>query len=85
MTVDRQADGTVVFVRTDMPEEVPFNPPVHVKRPVDFAGNQVVLRIGRNLWAIYGHMQTGSAKVRVDDRVRTGQVLPRIRRLPAAR
>jgi hypothetical protein len=72
------ADGEVVFVRTDMPEELPFLPVTHVKKPVDYAGNQVVLRIGSNAWAIYGHMQTNSATVRVGDRVKVGQVLGRL-------
>lgn len=69
------ADGEVVFVRADMPDEAPFLPVQNVRRPVDYAGNQVVVRIGPNRWALYGHMQPGSARVRVGDRVRTGQVL----------
>jgi Peptidase family M23 len=72
------ADGTVVFVRDDMPEETPNQPPLHVQEPIDFAGNQVVLQIGPDRWAVYAHLQTGSASVRVGERVTTGQVLARL-------
>ncbi len=72
------ADGEVVFVRTDMPDELPFTPVKHVKQPLDYAGNQVVLQLGSNSWAIYGHMQPGSATVHVGDHVTLGQVLGRL-------
>lgn len=72
------ADGTVVFVRDDMPEEIPNQLPVNVKKPIDFAGNQVVLQIGPDVWAVYAHLQTGSVKVRVGEQVTTGQVLGRL-------
>jgi hypothetical protein len=41
-------DGTVVFTRDDMPNEIPNLPPSHVKKPIDFAGNQVVSGSGRS-------------------------------------
>jgi hypothetical protein len=72
------ADGTVVFVRDDLPEETPGLEPLHVKKPIDFAGNQVVLRLGSDVWAVYAHLQTGSVKVRVGEEVTTGQVLARL-------
>ena len=72
------ADGTVVFVRDDMPEEIPGPEPLHVKEPIDYAGNQVVLQIGPDRWAVYAHLQTGSASVRVGEQVTTGQVLARL-------
>jgi len=72
------ADGTVVFVRDDMPEETPNQAPLHVKKPIDFAGNQVVLQIRPDVWAVYAHLQTGSVKVQVGEQVTTGQVLARL-------
>jgi hypothetical protein len=72
------ADGTVVFVRDDMPEEIPGPEPLHVKEPIDYAGNQVVVQIRPDVWAVYAHLQTGSMNVRVGEQVTTGQVLARL-------
>jgi hypothetical protein len=72
------ADGRVVFVRNDMPEETPGQAPLHVSAPIDYAGNQVVVQIGPELWAVYAHLQQGSVNVRVGERVATGQVLARL-------
>ena len=72
------ADGTVVFVRDDMPEEIPGPDPLHVKEPIDYAGNQVVVQIRPDVWAVYAHLQTGSVNVRVGEQVTTGQVLARL-------
>jgi hypothetical protein len=38
-------------------------------------GNYVVVDIGQGRYAFYAHMQPGSLKVKVGDRVKTGQVL----------
>jgi murein DD-endopeptidase MepM/ murein hydrolase activator NlpD len=72
------ANGRVVFTRDDMPDETPNQPPVHVKKPIDFAGNQVVLRLGRKRYAVYAHLEPGSVAVHVGQRVRTGQVLAKL-------
>jgi len=72
------ADGEVVFVRDGMPEETPFQPPANVKRPLDFAGNQVVVRIRPGVFATYVHLQPGSIEVGVGAQVRTGQRLGRL-------
>lgn len=69
------ADGTVVHVRDGMPEEKPGKPPVAVKATADYAGNSVVLEIQPGVFATYAHLQPGSLRVRVGDRVKTGQVL----------
>ena len=39
------------------------------------AGNHVVLDLGHGEYALLAHMQRGSVRVRVGDRVRTGDVL----------
>jgi len=39
------------------------------------AGNRVVVDIGEGRFAFYAHMQPGSVRVKVGDKVKTGQVL----------
>jgi hypothetical protein len=72
------ADGTVVAVRDDMPEETPFQPLVAVHHPDDYAGNRVIVQIQPGVWAVYAHLQPGSVAVRVGDRVTVGQLLGRL-------
>jgi Peptidase family M23 len=69
------ADGTVVHGRDGMPEETPGQPPIAVRATADFAGNSVVLEILPGVFAAYAHLQPGSLRVAVGDRVTTGQVL----------
>ena len=38
-------------------------------------GNHVTVQIGPGLYALYAHLDPGSVKVRVGERVRTGQLL----------
>lgn len=61
-----------------MPEETPNQPPKNVKQPIDFYGNHVVVQIRPNVWATYAHMQPGSLKVRVGDRVKTGRPIGKL-------
>jgi hypothetical protein len=69
------AEGTVVAVRDDMPEETPRQPPVAVQHAADYAGNHVVVQMQPEVWAIYAHLQPGSISVGVGERVTTGQRL----------
>lgn len=71
------ADGEVVFVRDGRPEETPFQPVLHVKQPLDFPGNHVIVRIRPGVFASYSHLQPGIA-VGIGDQVRTGQWLGRL-------
>ncbi len=72
------ASGVVVSVTNDRPEVPPFtttdkNPTV--RKPRDYAGNDVVERIAPDKYAAYLHMQTGSVRVKVGQRLRIGQVI----------
>ena len=51
---------------------------MNVKQPLDFAGNQVVVRIQPGVFATYAHLQPGSIAVGVGEQVRTGQRLGRL-------
>jgi hypothetical protein len=68
------ADGTVVDVADGLPEQVPGKLPESATIQMA-AGNHVVVDIGNGRFAFYAHMQPGSLKVKVGDRVTTGQVL----------
>ena len=59
--------------RVDIPPFGEPNPTVHA--PSQFAGNNVVVRMGRGVYAHYDHLQPGSIPVEVGDRVRSGQKL----------
>lgn len=70
--------GTVVSTVDDRPDVPPGasvtgNPTV--TKPADFAGNFVVIRIRRGVYAAYAHVQNGSVRVTRGQHVRTGQVL----------
>jgi len=68
------ADGTVVRVLDGQPEQTPGKLP-EGQTPQTGDGNYVVLDIGNGRFAFYAHMQPGSFKVKVGNRVRTGDVL----------
>jgi len=68
------ADAKVVSVLDGLPERVPNAlPPDTTMQNV--TGNHVILDLGRGYYAFYAHLQPGSLKVRVGDRVKRGQVL----------
>ena len=68
------ADGTVVATRNDLADQVPGTYPAGI--PLDEAdGNFVILDIGDGFFVNYAHMQTGSVRVKVGDRVATGDVI----------
>lgn len=69
------ADGTVVSMRNDMPNEAPLSAPQHVLAPGDYGGNHVTLEIAPGVYAFYAHMQPGSVTVEVGDSVAAGDVL----------
>ena len=67
------ADGTVINVTDGVPEQEPGFFPKGIS-PSEADGNSVILDIGGN-YALYGHFQPGSIRVKQGDRVRRGDVL----------
>jgi len=73
------ADGKIVATHDGVPDNIP-DP---VKRSVEMTlvtagGNYVALDIGYGRYALYGHLITGSIKVKKGDLVKRGQVLGRL-------
>jgi hypothetical protein len=76
------ADGRVVDTQDGIPENVP-QADGRVITPVPltdrtFPGNIVTLKIGEGQYAFYAHLQPGSLRVKVGDRVRKGQLLGKV-------
>jgi Peptidase family M23 len=71
------ADGTVVVARDGRPDQPPPNNPTPPSLE-ELPGNHVVLRIGPGIYVLYAHLVPGSARVRVGQRVRRGQLLGRL-------
>jgi hypothetical protein len=70
------ADGVV----TETKDGIPQNVPDETKRAVEITletvgGNHVIVDIGHGHYAFYAHMQPGSLRVKVGDKVVAGQVL----------
>jgi Peptidase family M23 len=73
------AGGRVVRTLNNVPENRPLNePPGDQFTPRTIVGNQVVLKLRDGRFAAYGHLQTGSVRVRRGERVRRGQVIGRV-------
>src|SRR5215471_18116529 len=71
------ADGTVVLVRDGKPDTTP-NKAMTPKTLSDFGGNQVILEVAPKVFAVYGHLQPGSLRVKVGDSVKVGSPLAKI-------
>lgn len=68
------ADGTVVGARNDLAEQTPGIYPANI--PIDEAdGNYVVLDVGNGFFVNYAHMQPGSVRPKVGDKVKRGDVI----------
>lgn len=73
------ADGIIAFVKDGIPENVPqvsgeIKPAVPITRET-VSGNWISINLGKNRYAFYAHLQPGSIRVKVGDRVRRGQVI----------
>jgi hypothetical protein len=68
------APGRIVATRDDVPENTPPDPRPGIG-PNDLAGNFVNQDLGGGRFALYGHMQPGSLRVKPGDQVVAGQVL----------
>ncbi len=68
------APGRVVGIQKGLPETQP-----ELSLPPSLAwragGNYVAVRLSKHRYAFYAHLQPGSTRVKVGDRVKTGQVL----------
>lgn len=76
------ADGFVIHTRDGLPDNVPghfanYHPAVPMTLDT-IPGNTIVLEIGKGLFALYMHLEAGSLRVKLGDRVRRGQILARI-------
>ena len=71
------ADGTVVSIQDGKPETTP-NVAMIPKTKKDYGGNFVILEIAPNVFAVYGHLHTGSVTVKVGDVVKAGAPLAKI-------
>lgn len=71
------ADGTVVRVVSDLPDVAPRV--LAELQNIDQApGNQVVIDVGDDVFALYAHMKQDSATVAVGDSVKKGQEIGRL-------
>lgn len=70
------ADGRVSEVKDGIPENVPGINSRAVPITLEtVGGNHVIIDIGQGRYAFYAHLQPGSIRVKVGDRVRRGQVV----------
>ena len=70
-------NGRVVATRDSIPENAPRSPVARAV-PIDLntvAGNHVVVDMGGGQYAFYAHIQPGTLRVKLGDRVTRGQVL----------
>lgn len=70
------ADGVVSALVTDIPDNDGNNPKSNRSVTLDnITGNSLILDLGNGRFALYAHLQPGSFKVSIGDKVTTGQVL----------
>jgi murein DD-endopeptidase len=70
------ADGIVTQVKDGIQQNAPGATSRAVPMTLEtLAGNYVIVEIGRGEYALYAHMQPGSLRAQVGDKVREGQVL----------
>lgn len=69
------ADGVVVETLNTEPDITPYQPVPNPLTKQTAGGNHVVVDMGNGMAYVFGHMQPGSVRVNVGDRVSTGQVL----------
>jgi len=70
------ADGTVVAVKDGIPENIPGATSRAVPITMEtVGGNHVILDLGQGRYAFYAHLQPGSLRVKLGDKVKRGRVL----------
>ena len=71
------APGVVTSTRNDLPENTPPQPLPNLTVQ-NALGNHVIHTLADGRYASYGHLQPGSVRVRVGERVRRGQLIGRV-------
>jgi murein DD-endopeptidase len=70
------ADGIVTETKDGLPQNTPGAKSMAIPiTPETIGGNHVIIDMGNGLYAFYAHMQPGSLRVKVGEKVKTGQVL----------
>jgi len=71
------ADGEITEAVDKFPDNTPGKPlqPVTLE---NIAGNHVIVRIGKDQYAMYAHLKSGSVRVRLHQMVRAGEVLAQV-------
>jgi len=73
------ADGRVVRTRNNLPDIPPLNePPGSNFTTQTTLGNNVELKLRGGRYVLYAHLKTGSIRVRLGQRVHSGQMLGRV-------
>jgi len=72
------ADGTVVAVKDDLPDNTPGQAPAVPISLATIGGNHVVLDIGGGAYVFYGHLKPGGVLVTPGQKVRRGEVLGKL-------
>jgi hypothetical protein len=70
------ADGIVSETKDGLPQNTPGAKSLAIPITLEsIGGNHVIMDMGNGLYAFYAHMQPGSLRVKVGDKVHRGQVL----------
>jgi hypothetical protein len=70
------ADAVVVTTKDGIPQNVPGENSRAVPMTIEtIGGNHIILDLGQGRFAFYAHLQPGTLRVKVGDRVTRGQVL----------
>jgi hypothetical protein len=71
------ANGKVISIQDGKPDTTP-NKVITPKTKSDFGGNQIMLEIAPNVFAVYEHLQPGSLRVKIGEAVKVGATLAKI-------
>ncbi len=72
------ADGKIISILEDVPENVPNQPPAIPLTVQTIGGNHIVQQIGDSRYAFYAHLIPGSIRVRPGEWVQRGQILAQL-------
>jgi murein DD-endopeptidase MepM/ murein hydrolase activator NlpD len=73
------ADGRISDLKEGFPDNAGNNEASSRSITLDnVVGNYLILDLGQGRFALYAHLQPGSLRVKLGDRVKTGQVLARL-------